>query len=159
MNFLFTSPPFYFIIFKKLANISKTKFTILSKLKHLKQKVLPISKTCLVVLSGLEAFCRHLRSVPHNWNVSQGKKKRGISTDTSKVFALSSSWLLRASFPTNGVVQQWRLRHPLAAEDCLKGHVVSSDWSVYWRAPPPVALCGRISLYLKTRKESQLSAE
>lgn len=64
----------------------------------------------MVVLSGLEAFCRHHRSISHKTeNVIQVNKKQDISTDISNVFTLSSSWVLTATgFCNKCVLQQYR---------------------------------------------------
>lgn len=68
------------------------------------------SEPCMVVLSGLEAFCRHHRSISHKTeNVTQVNKKQDTSTDISNVFTLSSSWVLTATgFCNKCVLQQYR---------------------------------------------------
>lgn len=91
-----------------MANISKHKIHNLNKWNIL-NKVLHRSKPCMVVLSGLEAFCRHHRSISHKIeNVTQANKKQDISTDISNVFTLSSSWVFRATgFCNKCVLQQY----------------------------------------------------
>lgn len=65
------------------------------------------SEPCMVVLSGLEAFCRHHRSISHKTeNVIQVNNKQDISTDISNVFTLSSSWVLTATWFCNKCVLQ-----------------------------------------------------
>lgn len=67
------------------------------------------SEPCMVVLSGLEAFCRHHRSISHKTeNVIQVNKKQDISTNISNIFTLSSSWVLSATrFCNKCVLQQY----------------------------------------------------
>lgn len=91
-----------------MANISQHKIHNLNKWNIL-NKVLHRSKPCMVVLSGLEAFCRHHRSISHKIeNVTQVNKKQDISTDISNAFTLSSSWVLRATgFCNKCVLQQY----------------------------------------------------
>lgn len=92
-----------------MANISKHKIHNSNKWNIL-NKVLHRSEPCMVVLSGLEAFCRHHRSISHKTeNVIQVNKKEDISTDISNVFTLSSSWVLTATgFCNKCVLQQYR---------------------------------------------------
>lgn len=91
-----------------MANISKHRIHNLNKW-HILNKVLHKSEPCMVVLSGLEAFCRHHGSISHKTeNVIQVNNKQDISTDISNVFTLASSWVLTATgFCNKCVLQQY----------------------------------------------------
>lgn len=85
-------------------NISKEKIHNLSKRNNL-NKVLHRSEPWMVLLSGLEAFCRHHMSISHKTeNVIQVNKKQ----DISNIFTLSNSWVLTATgFCNECVLQQY----------------------------------------------------
>lgn len=73
-----------------MADISKHKIHTLNK-RNILNKVLHRSEPRTLVLSGLEAFCRHWSISHESENVTQVNKKQDISTDISNSFTLSSN--------------------------------------------------------------------